>query len=763
VIDALLLRPLPYPGSERMVMVWQDMTRRGGPDTEWFTPPDFVDLREQTTSFEAVAAVGGWSPALTTDDGAVGLSGALVSWEWFRVVGVQPALGAAFRPETELPGAAPVVVLSDGLWQRAFGGDPGVIGRTIQLNDVAHEVVGVMPPGFRDPMFDAELWRSRVINAAGSCGRGCYTMRVMGRLGSGVPLARAQTDARQVAARLAAEHPENRDVDFRVIGLRDDLVAEARPALLALAVAVALLLLIAMVNVANLLIARAGVRERELAIRSALGAARVTLVRQMILETAVLGVAGALAGAVIAVWAVDVLIALAPEGTPRIDEVGIGAASLMFALAAGIIAAVLAAVGPALQASRGVLADVMKEAGGHRTSVARRRTRSALVAGEIAIALTLLIGSTLTLRSLARLQQLDPGFRSEHIVTGGYLLPSARYPDDASRRAFVAAALERIAALPGVEQVATTSILPMTQGDSDTGFRIEGVPLAPDEQPPGSWYRMVSPNFFDVMGMRIVDGRGFTADDRAVGDDGVMALVVNREFERRFLPDGAVGRRIGFGASQPRAEIVGVVANTLHRGLGSAPVTEMYFSTLQTGASDVELVIRTGHTAAAIGPAVVSTVRGIDPALPPPVFRPMADIVAQTIALPRLYSAFFTFFAVVALLLAAIGVYGLTAYTVTQRRQEIGIRMALGARTADVVGMVVRHALLLTAAGLGIGLVASYALSRPLAVLLFGLSPHDFVTFTAIPALLGGIALVASWLPARRAARVDPLSALRSE
>jgi putative ABC transport system permease protein len=338
VVNALLLRPLPYPQPDRLVMVWQDLTRRDGPDREWFTPPDFVDLREQATSFEALASVGAYSPALSGADGAETVEAAVVSWGWFDVVGVRPVLGAPFAPETETPGTPAVVVLSHGLWQRAFGGATDVVGRSIVLNDVAHEIVGVMPAGFRDPLFDAELWRSRVINTA-TCGRGCYTMRVLGRLKPGVALEAAAADANVVAARLAAEYPENRDVGFNVIGLKAELTRESRPALLALAAAVALLLLIAVVNVANLLIARAGVRERELAIRSAVGAGRGAIVRQILVETVVLGVIGAAAGAVLAVWAVDVLTALAPEGTPRIDEVRLDGAALLFALVAGVAAA----------------------------------------------------------------------------------------------------------------------------------------------------------------------------------------------------------------------------------------------------------------------------------------------------------------------------------------------------------------------------------------------------------------------------------------
>lgn len=762
VVNALLLRPLPYPDSDRLVMVWQDMTRRGGPDREWFTPPDYVDLREQTSSFAAVAAVGGWGPAMTTPDGAEAVGGAIVSSAWFDVVGVRPLLGTAFTAETETPGSPPVVVLSHGLWQRHYGGDAAVIGRTILLNDVSYEIVGVMPAGFRDPLFDAELWRSRIIDPTGDCGRGCYTLRVLARLNPGVELATASADANVVAARLAAEYRPNRDVAFNVVGLKADLTAEARPALIGLALAVALLLLIAIVNVANLLVARAGVREREMAIRTAMGAGRGVIIRQILIETMVLGVIGAAAAALVAVWAVDVLRALAPAGTPRIEDVAVDATSLGFALGAGLIAAVAAALGPAFHASRGRPADALKDAGGHRTSVGRRRLRSGLVVAEIAIALTLLIASGLTLRSLARLQQVDPGFRTDGLVTGEYFLPPSRYEGGEQVRAFIAEVRERVVALPGITAVAITSSLPMNAGaDSDFDFRVEGRVLGPDEQPPATWFRSVSPDWFELMGTPIVAGRDFNEDDRTGSD--VWSVIINEEFRRRHFPDeDPVGRRLILGGEQS-AEIVGVAANTRHRGLGSAPVVELFMTSMQFAGRDVIIVAHAATDPATAGAAVRDEIRRIDAALPPPAFRAVNEFVQQSIALPRLFSAFFTFFALVALLLAGVGVYGLTAYTVGQRRQEIGIRVALGARAADVIGMVLRQSMLLTAAGLAIGLIGAVALARPIAVLLFEMGPYDIVTFSAVSAMLVTITLIASWLPARGAASVDPLDALRSE
>ncbi|HSJ23697.1 MAG TPA: ABC transporter permease [Longimicrobiales bacterium] len=770
VVNALLLRPLPFPDSDRMVMVWQDLTRRGGPDKEWFTPPDFVDLRDGTSSFAALAAVGNYTPAMTTPDGAESVDGVIVSAGYFDVVGVRPVIGAPFHPDTEQPGAVPVVVLGHDIWQSRFAGDASAVGRTITLNDVAHEIVGVMPAGFRDPLFPADVWRSRVVDANGDCGRGCYSVRVIGRLQPNTPVATAAADANVVAARLAAEYASNRDVAFNVVGLKDDVTAATRPALLALAGAVALLLLIAIVNVANLLVARAGVRDRELAIRTAIGAGRGTVVRQMLVETVVLGAIGAAAAALIALWAVALLTALAPPNTPRIDEVTIDATSLSFALGAGIIAALAAAIGPALHATAGQPADVLRETGGHRVSVGRRRVRSALVVAEIAIALTLLIGSGLTLRSLARLQQVDPGFRADGLVTGQYFLPPARYETADEIRVFVATALERVAALPGVAGVATTSSLPMSGvGDSDVNFRVEGRVPGRDENPPAAWYRSVSRDWFEVTGTPITAGRAFNAEDRAGNE--VRAAIINETFRRRHFPgEDPVGRRLAVGGDP--FEIVGVTADTRHRGLGSETIVELFLSAEQVPARSNHIVVRlaggpvgrsASTVAATTGASVRDVVRAIDPALPPPAFRAMTELVTESIALPRLYSAFFTFFALVALLLAGVGVYGLTAYTVGQRRQEIGIRVALGARAKDVTGMVVRQSMRLAGAGLVLGLAAAALLARPVAGLLHDVGPYDLVTFAGVPAMLGGIALLACWLPARRAARLDPVAALRPD
>jgi predicted permease len=764
LVHALLLRPLPYPDSSRMVMVWHDMTRRGGPPSEWFTPPDFMDLRAQTSSFAALAAVGGWFPTVRDADGAEALSGAVVSSGYFGVVGVQPLLGAGFGPEREQPGATPAVVLSHGLWQRRFGGAPDVIGRTAQFSDVAHEIVGVMPEGFRDPLFDAEAWRSRVLDPAGPCGRGCYTLRVLGRLKPGVDPRAAAADANVLAARLGVEYPvTHRDVGFRVVSLKDDLLARTRPALIALAVAVALLLLIAIVNVANLLVARAGVREREVAIRSALGARRGVIMRQLLVEALVLGIVGAAAGAILAFWAVDALIALAPPGTPRIDEVALDATSLAFAVAGGIVAAVAAALGPALHAVRGGLSEVLKDTSGHRVSIGRRRARSALVVAELAIALTLLIGAGLTLKSLVRLQRVDPGFDPDRLLTGFYAVPRARYASEEEIRVFITSVLERVRAIPGVVDAATTSILPMQSGggDNDTGFTIEGRPLAAGEAAPGAWYRFVSPNYFSMMGMRVIAGRGFSDADRS-GAPPVVLL--SEAFERRYFPgESAVGRRLRFGSETPPAEIVGVIADTRQRGLGEPPIHQMFFPYTQSTDRSMNIMVRTAGEPLALANAVRDAVRELDPALPPPAFRALHDVVSETIALPRLYSAFFAFFAAIALVLAAVGIYGLTAYAVGQRRHEIGVRVALGARARDVVGMIVRQSMMLAAIGVALGLVTVYALSRPLAQLLFEVSARDSATFAAVAALLAAIALVASWLPARRAARIHPAVALRPE
>ncbi|MGH7467009.1 MAG: ABC transporter permease [Longimicrobiales bacterium] len=761
LVNALLLRPLPFPQSDRMTMVWQDHTKRGGPAQEWFTPPDFRDLRDRNNSFVALAAVGNWGPTLTADGQAEMLSGAVVSASFFDVVGVRPALGAPFTAQHELQGQTNAVVLGYTLWQRRFGSDRTIVGSNIQLNDQPHIVLGVMPEGFRDPLFSAtEIWRAR-LGVPQGCGRGCYTLRVIGRLKPAVTVQAASAEATALSSALARDFPQMlQDVSFRVHSLQENLVAPARVGLIALSLAVGLLLLTACVNIANLLVARAGVRERELAIRSALGASRWIIARQLFIEVALLGVLGAALGGLLALWGVDMLVAMAPPGTPRLDEVRVDAAALAFAFVAAMIAALGAGLGPTLQTARSRLGDVLKGSGALRTSLARRRTRGALIVGEVSIALALLIGAGLLVKSFARLQQVDPGFNLENVATGFIGLPGARYRDPASVQQFVQTLLQETRRIPGVQAAATTSILPMNGGDNDANFLVEGRPPAPDGRDPAAWYRFVSPDYFAVMQMRLVTGRFFTVDDHA---SSARVVMINETLARRhFAGENPVGKRLLLDGNAAPAEIVGVVGDIRQRGLDQPTVQEYFVPVTQNTNSAINLVIR-GTREADFNAPVRTILRRIDPNLAPPTLTSMETIVGRTVALPRLYSAFFAFFAIVALLLAAVGIYGITAFAVTQRRQEIGVRLAVGARADQVVSMVVRQSMTLAITGMAIGLVAAALLSRVLSKLLFEMSARDLATFVSVPILLAMVALAACWLPARRAAGVDPLHALRRE
>jgi predicted permease len=762
LVNALLLRPLPFPQSDRMVIVWQDHTRRGGPAQEWFTPPDYRDLRDRTSSFVAVAAVGPWGPTLTGDGQAEMLNGAIVSAPFFDVVGVRPALGEPFNAQHELDGQTNVVVLGHTLWQRRFGSDRTMVGKTIQLNGQPHIVLGVMPEGFRDPMFSAtEIWRAR-LGVPQGCGRLCYTIRVIGRLRAGVSVQAASAETTALSTALAGDFPQAlRDVSFRVFGLQENLVAPARTGLLALSLAVGLLLLTGCVNIANLLVARAGVRERELAIRSALGAGRWVIARQLFIEVALLGSLGAVFGGLLALWGVDLLVEMAPPGTPRLEEVRVDAAMLVFALVASMIAALAAGLGPTAQAARSHLGNVLKGAGGLRTSTARRRTRSALIVGEVSIALALLIGAGLLLKSFARLQQVEAGFAAENVYTGFIGLPAARYRDAAAVDQFVQSMLAELRRVPGVQAAATTSILPMNPGgDNDSDFQVEGRPPAPDEGGIPGWYRYVSADYFAAMRMRLAAGRFFTTADRA---NSPRVVIINETLARRqFAGQNAIGRRLLLNGGTVPAEIVGVVGDVRQRGLDQPTVQEFFIPVTQDADNNINIVMR---MAADTDPSASlrNVLRQLDPDLAPPTLTTMQAIVGGTVALPRLYSAFFAFFAIVALLLAAVGIYGLTSFAVTQRRQEIGVRLAVGARADQVVSMVVRQSMTLTIAGVAIGLVAAALLSGVLSRLLFEISARDLATFAGVPMLLAMVALAASWLPARKAARVDPLNALRRE
>jgi predicted permease len=764
-VDVLLLRPLPYASPERLVAVWEDFSATGGPAQEWFTPPDFRDVRDRATTLDAVSMYIGWTPSLTGAGEPERLTGAVVSANHFAMLGAQPALGRAFTEDDASAGGS-VVVLSHALWQRRFGGTADVLGRTLSLNGQPFTVVGVMAADFRPAMLAAEIWRPYTA-AAFSAGcqesRGCYVLRVLARIAPGSTVEQARSELSEMARRIVEQYPgEKAGMNFLVVPLHEQLAGPVKPALLALIGAVGLLLVIACVNIANLLLARAGGREREVALRAAIGAGRGAILRQLLTESVALGVAGGAAGVVLAYWGVDVLRALTPSGTPRIEDVAVDARVLLFAFGLSLVTGVLFGLAPALQLSRPDLARTLRE-GGARASGAHNRTRRILVVSELALALTLLAGAGLLMRSFARLQAVDPGFDAENVLTVNLLPPATSYAGPPQFMAFYDELLERLRRRPGVRAVGASTITPLSGSNTDTGFLIEGRPVPQDRtEAPVAWYRQVTPGYFEAMRMRIVAGRGISEDDRA---DAPPVVVINETMARRYWPnEDPIGKRIsGEGQDGPWVTVVGVVRDVRHNGLDQAPLVEMYLPFEQQPGRGMTLVVRTARDPLALASAVREEVRAIDPDLPLGATASLEQLVGRSVALPRLYLTFFGFFAFVALLLAAIGIYGVTAHAVAQRTQEIGIRMALGAQRTDVVGMIVRQSAVLVGAGLAFGLALALLLSRALGSLLFDLSPTDPLTYAIIAAVLAAVAMLASWMPARRATRVDPLVALRTE
>jgi len=763
-VDALLIRSLPYPDPGRMAVVWQDFSASGGPAQEWFTPPDYEDLVENATTLEASSPLRGFQANLTGAGEPERLQGLAVTPGYFEVAGVRPAVGRAFDAR-ETAADARVLVISHDLWMRRFAGDPAAVGRAIELNGTSWMVVGVMPRGFRPPFAPADAWRPyRREQFGAGCGRSCYVMQVIARVRPGASPEQVAADLGRLSDYIIARAPAAKaGLRLRAVPLQAQLAGPTGPALFALLGAVGLLLLVACVNIANLLLARAGGREREMAIRTAIGASRGSLLGQLLSESVVLGMAGGAAGVLLAYWGVDLLIAMSPPGTPRLDEVAMDGRALGFAAATSILTALLFGLVPALHLSGTGVADSLREAGGMRAGTGRRRIRSLFVVAETAIALTLLAGAGLLMRSFLRLQAVDAGFDASHALTVPLILPQARYPGPAQRDEFWGRLVDRLGARPGVTAAAGVSVLPLSGTNTDIDVNIEGRPPATTrEDQTVANYRSVTPGFIEAMGMRLLRGRGITPADRA---DAAGVAVINETMAARWWPgEDAIGKRFSSDSPDgPWLTVVGMVADVHHDGLDQPVRPEMWLPVEQVPDPGLTLVVRTDGDPLDIVPVARAEVRSLDPELPLGQVSTLDRLVADSVAVPRLFVAFFGFFALVAMLLAAVGIYGVTAYTVGQRTQEIGVRIALGADARVVVGMIVGQAMRVAAAGIAIGVAGALALSRSLRSLLFELSPTDPATFIGIVALLAVVSFLACWLPARRAAGVRPVEALRRE
>lgn len=761
-VSGVLLRPLPYTDPDQLVMVWQDRSAKGGPAREVFSPGLFIDWTTRATALQGLAAIRTWGPNLTGKDPSgvddpERLSGAAVSGSYFTTLGVAPQFGRTFTADDDKPGAPNVVVLSNALWRRRFASSPSAIGSTVQLDGQQAEVIGVMPATFRGAVVDAEIWSPIRIDPA-NAPRGIIMLRAIARVASGATFDQAQSAMTALQGQLQAEDPELIGARARLIRLQDDVVGPVRPVLLVLSGTVAMVLLIACANVTSLLMARATERRLEISVRAALGADRARIVRQLLAESALLSIVGSGVGVLIAMAGVQALISVAPPDAPRIKDVSIDVWVLVFTAAITALAAVLAGLAPAINASRGALITNLRE--GAREARGSSRSRSLLVVAEVAAAMTLVVGAGLFVRSLISLQHVDLGFQPTRLLTASVAPPRGTYRGDDALRGLFDGMVERSAQLPGVESAALTSMLPLSGGQIMFNFSIEGRPpgQTPSDQPVAA-FRSVSHNFFDTMGMRVLAGRGFSVDDR---DGAPGVAVVNQALVKRYWPgETPIGRHIGINGNQ--LTIVGIVADVHHAGPSATADGELYVPYRQSVPRQGWLVLRTTGDPSAAATPLRAAMKQVDSNLPLARVRSMASLVADSVAQPRFLATLLTAFSGIAAVLALMGVYGLLSFSVSQRVREIGVRMALGGSRRSVVMLVLKQSLSVVIAGVCVGSVMAYWLSRVVRSMLFGVTPGDPTTIVVMGAAVIVASLVASGLPARRAAGVHPVVALRDQ
>lgn len=771
VIDAVLLRPLPYPEPTRLVAVWEAGLTGAGGTADSVAPPNFLDWREQSTVFDGLAALTTRSVNLSGRGDPERLDGLRVTAEFFDVLGVSPMLGRTFETGEDREGDPPVVVLSHGLWMRRYGADPALVGDTVTLDGTPHTVLGVMPRGFFFRDRTVEAWLPMAFTERDRTQRGAHFITVIGRLARTSTLAGARAEMTTIAARLEAAYPRfNTGLGATVMPLHESVVGGLRPTLLILLGAVGFVLLIACTNLANMLLARATLRERELAVRRALGAGRRRVVRQLLVESTALALLGGAAGVLLAVWGLDALLALSPDDIARLDDTVIDGRVLLFTAVVSLGTGVLFGLLPALQLSSHDVTRGLREGGRGAVGTSGSRLRTALTAVEVALAVILLVGAALMINSFMRLQRVDPGFDPESVLTLRVDLAGERYAGGAQRLAFYRDMLERVEALPGVRRSGMVTMLPLGGNGITLGITIEGAPVASDEQSPRdmkfSSFRVVTPGYFESMGIPIVRGRDVSERDT---DAGPGVAVISEAMARTYWPgDDPLGRRFKLGRSPdtPWKEVVGVVGDVRQSELRDEPAPAMYVPASQshpTFAAPRMLTIDVAGDPMAIAPAVRQVIQAIDPNQPVSRVRRLSAIVSESVSQPRFYAALLGAFGIVALLLAALGVYGVIAYSVGQRAHEIGLRLALGAERRDILRMVLGQGIGVTTVGLLLGLAGAALLARLLSSLLFGVTVTDPVSFLTASAVLAAVALVACYVPARRAMQLDPMVTLRTE
>jgi putative ABC transport system permease protein len=764
VVNAALLRPLPYEVAERLVVLYETNPQQGRDDIN-VSYPNFADWRAQSQSFEQLAALLYGGMVLTGKDEPALLQVVAVSADFFAMLRVKPLRGRVFLPEEDKIGGAPVVVLSHALWQSRFGADEGLIGRQITLDGKSQTVIGVMQPNFAFPPGDqTEVWLALGSTASQTRmqNRSVHMLTAIGRLKPNVTLQQAQTELATIANRIQQQYPEaDPGHGVNVISGYESLTKDARPALLTLLVAVGFLLLIACANVANLLLARAETRQKEIAIRTALGATSWRITRQLLTESLLLAVAGGVAGLLLAAWGVDALAGGLPDDFPRVKEIGIDRVVFGFTGAISVLTGLIFGIIPALTRARPALNETLKEGGRTSATFGRGWIRGALVVSEVALSLALLVGAGLLIKSFWRLTQVDPGFQTDHLLTMNVSLIGEKYEEDAPVISFFREIPSRLGALPGVKAVSAVNVLPISGGDSNGGLTIEGRDF-PHAQTPSASYRRILPNYFSAMGIPMKQGREF--NERDTGAEKVV--IINESMARRFWPDGdAIGKRIKVGPPQnePWLTIVGVAGDVRNIGLEVDARLATYEPHVQRPWSSMNLAIRTETDPLSLSAAAHGKLREMEKDLLIRASSTMDERIRLSVAPRRFNMTLLVVFAALALLLAAVGVYGVMSYTVTQRTHEIGVRMALGAQSGAVLKLIVGQGLKLALIGVGIGLAAAFALTRWMKDLLFEVRPIDSWTYGVVAALLLLVALFACWVPARRAAKVDPMVALRQE
>ena len=769
VIDAVLLNPLPYQSASRLVMIWEQNPERG-----WFhniaSAANFVSWRNQNHVFTRMAAIDEPSYDVSGTGEPMEVQGEQVSANFFSLLGVRAALGRTFTPEEDQPGSARVVVLSDELWKQRYGGDPTLVGHTIKLNRIPYTVIGIMPPGFYFAPWDdrAQLWTAGLDLTQN--GRTWHQYMCIARLKPGISFERAQAEMDTIAGRLAQQYPEQKGWGVQLINLHQQVVGNTRPALLVLLGAVGLVLVIACANVANLQLARIAGREKEIALRTALGAGRSRLIRQLLSESMLLAMAGGGLGLLLAGWGVQILVMLAPQDTPGLDHAGANLEVLAFTLAISAATGIAFGFAPALGASKVDLNKSLKEGTrGSPEGLRSQRARGLMVRSEFALALVLLVGAGLLFKSFVALSRVHLGFEPQNVLTMRVALLGPRYQDNRSRQVeFFRDLLRNVEPLPGVKSAAVIDgggFPP--DGGNGMDFLFDGRPTPPPNQTPDGSYRVISPDYFRTMGIALLRGRYFTEADN---EHAARVTIINERLARDYWPGrDPIGHRIeftGLGGKRPSwFTIVGVVKSIKNLGLEVAPRDETYVPYTQspTWFTPRALVVRTSGDSTLLIAGLRHAVAALDKEQPISDVRTMDQIVDQAEAGHRFPMVLLAVFAALALILAGIGIYGVVSYGVRQRTHEIGIRMALGARTEDVLRLVVGQGLRLGVSGIGIGIAAALGLTRLMASMLYGVKPTDPVTFLIVSLALLGVAALSCYIPARRATKIDPITALRDE